>query len=376
MSVKVDNDWLIIEVIDNGIGIPQEKQDRIFDRFYQIDDKDTRKAGGAGLGLALTKELVELMSGEIVFHSEPDKETVFKVRLPSKDVSTASNGVGEIIHNDDLYSENELKNEAFWDDGTETDSEKQKILIIEDNKDVVSYLIACYNIHFSIDIAYDGEQGFAKAVKTIPDVIVSDIMMPGMDGFTLCRKVKDDYRTSHIPVILLTAKEDIPSRIRGLEEGADAYLVKPFNKQELLVRINKLIELRKKLHKRYRKGDPIEKADDQSFFREDQFINKVTDLVEKSLHDEYYNVQVLCEEMAMSKSQLYRKFKALTNMSAAKYIRKLRLEKARHLLLTTYLNITEISNEVGMKTLSTFSQLFKEEYGYSPKEYARRVHDN
>jgi DNA-binding response OmpR family regulator len=250
------------------------------------------------------------------------------------------------------------------------------LLIIEDNRDVVNFLRDCFNGRFLIDVAWDGKQGHQIALQNIPDLIISDIMMPELDGFSLCKKLKDDYRTSHIPIILLTAKADMPSRIQGIEQGADAYIVKPFNQQELLARINNLLDLRRKLYKRYSNGDPSGTTDHPLLKREDQFYKRVREHIIKNLHDENYNVQSLCEEMSMSKSQLYRKFKALTNLSAARFIRKLRMERARHLILTTSMNVTEISFEVGIKTLSTFSELFKEEFGHSPRDYVHHYQEN
>ena len=354
--------------------IEKDKQQKIFDRFYQIDDKDTRKAGGTGIGLALTKELVALIHGSLELHSIPGKETLFSVKLPFVPSKT-DNPVIKSRGSEDLYASKTVTG-SFEDPVLESNDEMQRLLIIEDNKDVISYFVACYNKYFLIDTAMDGQQGYEKALETIPDLIISDIMMPEMDGFVLCKKLKDDYRTSHIPLILLTAKADIPSRIHGLERGADAIVIKPFIQEELLVRINNLLELRKKLYERYSNGGFYNDPDDPTLQREDQFIQGVRDNIVKNLHDEDYNVQFLCQEMGMSKSQLYRKFKALTNMSAAKYIRKLRMERARHLLLTSSMNITEIGYEVRMKTPSTFSELFKDEFGYCPRDYVHHIQEN
>lgn len=368
MKVGTVGNYLSIEIIDNGIGITKEKQDKIFERFYQVDESDTRKVGGTGIGLALTKELVTLLNGTITLTSNPGNETVFTVKLPVTSLAKKVFTTSEFMDDESVDQHETVLpypgNQDSWNSNG-----KRRLLIIEDNRDVVSYLQSCYQGSFSISIAVDGKSGYEMAIETIPDIIISDIMMPVMDGFSLCKKLKDDYRTSHIPIILLTAKADIPSRIQGLEQGADAYIVKPFNQQELMVRMNKLLELRRKLYQRYTNDDLFNLPSTPVTRREDQFMKKVTTNVQKHLNDENYDVHSLCEEMAMSKSQLYRKFKALTNMSAAKYIRKLRMQRARQLLLTTSLNITEVSYEVGMKTLSTFSEVFKDEFGQSPSEY-------
>ena len=252
----------------------------------------------------------------------------------------------------------------------------KRLLIIEDNPDVVGYLKACYQNHFSIHVAKDGKEGYELAVQEIPDIIISDVMMPEMDGFELCKKLKDDYRTSHIPIILLTAKADIPSRIEGLETGADAYIVKPFNQRELLVRMQKLLELRRKAFPQVQQRKQHGIFQDPVIQKEDLFFKKLNEIILKNLGDEFFNIQILCDEMAMSKSQLYRKFSALTNIPAAKYIRTLRMKKAKELLQTTSMNITEVGYEVGMKSVSVFSKLFKEEFGYSPTDFVHQTFKN
>ena len=359
---------ICFEVKDNGIGIPSEKQETIFDRFYQVDGETTRKEGGAGIGLAITRELVQLLGGSINVKSNPGIGTVFVVCLPYISIS------GKAVVLDDLEKEpTTFQNNSDVDNKNFTPTNgTQRLLIIEDNPDVVGYLKACYHNHFSIHVAIDGKKGFELAVEEIPDIIISDIMMPAMDGFELCKKLKQDIRTSHIPIILLTAKADIPSRIEGLETGADAYIVKPFNQRELLVRMQKLLELRRKLFRRYSTGYGLESSSDPILQKEDLFFKKLNEIILKNLGDEFFNIQVLCNEMAMSKSQLYRKFSALTNIPAARYIRTLRMQKAKELLQTTALNITEVGYEVGMKSVSVFSKTFKEEYGYSPTEFVHR----
>ncbi|WP_163709293.1 hybrid sensor histidine kinase/response regulator transcription factor [Mangrovibacterium lignilyticum] len=371
MKVYRNDENICIEIMDNGIGIPPEKQETIFDRFYQVDSKTTRKEGGAGIGLAITRELVHLLNGTIELRSHPDVGTAFTVKLPyiaasEKPVTVINKGL-EPDSNGDAEAETQLPLEV---------GNHQRLLIVEDNADVVGYLKACYQNHFSIQTAKNGNEGFLFAVEEIPDIIISDVMMPGMDGFELCQKLKDDYRTSHIPIILLTAKADIPSRIEGLETGADAYIVKPFNQRELLVRMQKLLELRRKLFQRYSHETNLELSPDPILQKEDQFIQKINETIRNNLGDEFFNIQVLCSEMAMSKSQLYRKFKALTNQSAAKHIRTLRMKKAKDLLQTTSMNITEVGYEVGMKSVSAFSQVFKEEFGQSPSEFAHHMADN
>ncbi len=368
LKVSTNKDTLSLEIKDNGIGIPPEKIQKIFDRFYQVDGRDTRKKGGAGIGLALTREFVQLLGGTIGVKSNPGVGTVFTVNLPyasdkgkaavpfqfKKDVH--ENPIGRVIESPESAANGH-----------------KQLLIVEDNPDVVAYLKVCFQDEFYINVATDGKEGYKMALKEIPDIIISDVMMPEIDGFELCKKLKDDFRSSHIPIILLTAKADIPSRIEGLETGADAYVVKPFNQKELMVRMKKLLELRRTLFEKYSNGDEEEEINHPLVKKEDAFFRKLDDLVEKKLNDENYNIPELCKDMGMSKSQLYRKFKALTNNSAARYIRCARMKKAKQLLQTTSMNITEVSYEVGIKTLSTFSQLFKEEFGVTPSDYNRQI---
>lgn len=363
---KAEN--ICMEIKDNGIGIPQEKQETIFDRFYQADGETTRKEGGAGIGLAITRELVHLLDGSIEVRSNSGIGTVFTVRLPYIPVPDKLKSVSDMTED----PEDQVNNADSHDLMQFSTRDHQRLLIIEDNPDVVGYLQACYQNHFSIKTAKDGTEGYLLALNEIPDIIISDVMMPEMDGFELCDKLKNDYRTSHIPIILLTAKADIPSRIEGLETGADAYIVKPFNQRELLVRMQKLLELRRKLFSRYTIGNSLESSSDPVIQKEDLFFKKLNEIIQKNLGDELFNIQVLCIEMAMSKSQLYRKFSALTNMSAARYIRTLRMKKAKELLQTTSMNITEVGYAVGMKSVSVFSKSFKEEFGYNPTDFVHQ----
>jgi len=369
MHLRAENGFLSVAVSDNGIGIPEDKLDKIFNRFYQADDKDTRKAGGAGIGLALTRELVTLLNGSIGVKTSPGKETIFTVKLPFKSAFDRESTV-----NEKQITVPEEKNITGVETGYMSRNKKERLLIVEDNPDVLGYLQACYHDYFSILTAKDGKEGYDKAIKEIPDVIISDVMMPEMDGFELCKRLKDDFRTSHIPIVLLTAKADIASRIEGLEQGADAYVVKPFNQQELLVRLQKLLELRKKLYQRFSNGEGFDYSTDPALKHEDRFMKKLNTTISEHLNNDQFNIGELCGEMAMSKSQLYRKFKALTNQSVARYIRSLRMQKARQLLVSSSMNITEIGYEVGMKSLSTFSQVFKEEFGESPREFI--LHNN
>jgi DNA-binding response OmpR family regulator len=255
--------------------------------------------------------------------------------------------------------------------GDPTD-DKLVLLIVEDNDDVVQYLRSILAEQYQIEVAGNGLEGFEKAIEIIPDLVISDVMMPVMDGFAFCEKLKSDIRTSHIPIVMLTARADAESKIEGLAVGADAYLAKPFDQKELFVRIQKLIELRKSLQTRYKSFTPVpvpvEVSSDLTFDKEDTFIQEVRMTMEAHLSEEDFGISELCRSLAMSRSQLYRKFKALTNTTVNHFIFKIRLKKARELLFTTHLNITQVAIETGFKSVSHFSRLYSNEFGMSPSK--------
>jgi YesN/AraC family two-component response regulator len=245
-----------------------------------------------------------------------------------------------------------------------------KLLLVEDNPDVIRYLKSLLDEDYNVETATTGLDGYNKAMETVPDLIISDVMMPEMDGFTLCRKLKADLRTSHIPVILLTARSDFESRIEGLRTGADAYLSKPFNKRELFVRINVLIGSRKALQARYAQihDQNIAPGSNGKYHREDAFMDKVRNILETHLSDEEFGIAQLCEALGMSRSQLYRKFSALTDSTVNRFIIALRLEKAKELLSSTALNISEVAYDTGFKNPAYFSRAFSERFGYPPSK--------
>ena len=236
--------------------------------------------------------------------------------------------------------------------------------MVEDNVDVVQYIIACLEGHYNLHIARNGQEGIDLALEKIPDLILSDVMMPLKSGYELCAELKGDHRTSHIPIVLLTAKADDDSKIEGLERGADAYLAKPFNRTELFVRLNKLMELRQKLRERYQTG---EDATDGPENQEDEFITRIKEEIHTNLDDEYFGINELCRSIGMSRAQLHRKIKALTGRSTSIYIRSIRLNHAKKLLLSTDLNIAQIAFEVGFRDPKYFSKTFAEEFGQNPR---------
>ncbi|MEL6721092.1 MAG: response regulator, partial [Bacteroidota bacterium] len=249
-----------------------------------------------------------------------------------------------------------------------------ELLLIEDNPDVVRYLSSCLADQYRLHIAYDGKEGIEIAHKIVPDLIISDVMMPKKDGFEVCKILKQDQRTSHIPIIMLTAKADIESKLEGIEQGADAYLAKPFQKEELLLRIRKLLELRQQLQKHYLQLVGVSEGvriikDIPKMKLEDEFVQKVREVVNQNLDNFDFSVEQLCREIGMSNSQLHRKLSALTGYSATKFIRYIRLNRAKVLLQNPDLTITAVAFDTGFNDPSYFGRVFKKEFGVTPMEW-------
>ncbi len=242
------------------------------------------------------------------------------------------------------------------------------VLIVEDNPDITQYLRICLEGNYRIETASDGQVGIDSALDLIPDIIVSDVMMPEKDGFELCETLKEDVRTSHIPIILLTAKADVESRIVGLKQGADDYLAKPFHEEELLARMDNLLNIRKKLQARYQNlyEQPLLKAQTSAPSKEDAFVLKLQAVFEEKMDDSQFDVNALSRELHLSRSQLGRKVKALTGRSLSVYLRSLRLQKARQLLLSSDLPMKAVAYDVGFSNPSYFSASYAEEFGESP----------
>lgn len=328
---------LEINVRDTGKGIPKEKLPFIFDRFYQADNSSVRQGEGTGLGLALVKELLDLMGGSIRAESEMGKGTNFSLRLPirneAKLEAIESRSPLTLRSRESIIS----KLENSLPIGKK--GEAPVVLLVEDNTDVVYYLRNCLEDQYQLLEANNGQTGIDKAFENIPDLVISDVMMPEMDGFELCRALKTDERTSHIPIILLTAKVTQSDKMEGLAHGADVYLSKPFQKEELLLRLENLLELRRKIQEKYRDGQS--NTNQQT----DPFLQKVFDIIETRLDDPDFSVLRLSRALGMSRVQVHRKLKALTGLSTTQYIRNIRMQKAYDLLKTSELTLRPVFQE-------------------------------
>ncbi len=359
-----------LRVSDSGTGISEDFLPYIFDRFSRENINNTNTNPGSGLGLALTKELVSLLDGTITAESVVGEGTEITVTLPVTYDAPLQEGPGlhelkSIISS--FFIHHEKKEHRYQGHMTQS-AEKPVLLIVEDNDDVVSYLASLFAGEYDVLIASNGKEGAGKAIEYVPDIILSDIMMPVMDGIEMLDIVKNDLRTSHIPVVMLTARADIASRLDGLARGADAYIAKPFERNELNIQLRSLIEQRKKLQGRYATvGYPV-LTDERDFHNEDAFMKRTMALMISNLGNEDYDIQTLCHEMTMSRTQLYRKFRSLTDKSPNDYFRSLRLQKARDLLTGTGITVAEAAYKSGFKNVSHFSRVFTQEFGVKPRE--------
>lgn len=365
---------LLITVVDDGIGISEEQLPSIFERFKQVDDTSTRREVGTGIGLALARELVKLLGGEIAVESVLGKGCTFQVQLPINRHAQLRQGK-DLDHLKTYILPTLQEPPVSTESSSETLTSIQDhplLLLVEDNADVVTYLKSCIpNGQYDIQVATNGRQGIEMALALVPDIIISDVMMPEADGFELLQSLKNDERTSHIPIIMLTAKVDIDSRIAGLSYGADVYLAKPFNKQELQIRLEKLLELRELLRKRYAGLNPSESRSATKLVKEDAFIIKLRGVIEDHYRDEEFGVEALCKRMRVSRTQLHRKLKALTGHPTTYIIRTFRLEKAKELLENSDVNVSQAAYACGFSSPSHFSQVFTAHFGKPPKSYRR-----
>ncbi|MCB9339347.1 MAG: response regulator [Lewinellaceae bacterium] len=353
---------LMLKVRDNGKGIAEAALPHVFDRFYQADATDARGSEGTGIGLALVKELVQLMNGEITVTSVMNKGSEFTVAIP---VTKNAPVQGAVFPADDYAPAAAQEEEEMAPIFQPPTDDLPLVLIVEDNRDVVSFIKSCLRRKYRMEVARNGKDGIEKALDIVPDIIISDVMMPEKDGYTLCRTLKEDERTSHVPIILLTAKATQEDRVHGLEVGADAYLSKPFDREELEVRLQKLIELRRQLQARYQ--DMSNQAKSPAS-REDIFIQKLRTAVEENMEDESFGITELCQAVGLSRMQVHRKLKALTGIPATQFIHSIRLQKAHQLLLDTDLNVSEVAYQVGFSDHSYFTKLFVKEFGVRPSE--------
>ncbi len=373
-------EYIKIDVSDTGIGIKDSDQQRIFDRFYQANSEDTRHAGGTGIGLHLSKSLVNLHKGDLSVTSRNDQQgSIFTIllplgnkHLPKEDLLTQSNALptpGKIIP----YESQSKKNDK---------EEKQKpkshfkIMVVDDEVDIRNYLVAELSPYYKIVACEDGQKAHSIVIDEKPDLIISDIMMPKMDGITLCKRIKSNILTSHIPVILLTALSKEEDKNEGIETGADMYLIKPFNTEFLKKIINNMLENRNRIYQKLKPKAELEIDNIEQESHNEVLLQKVMTVIKNKIGDSDLNVEILADEIGISRVHMHRKLKELTNQSARDLIKNIRMKQAAYLLTTQKTNISEVAYAVGFTNLSHFSKSFKVYYGVSPKEYIIKQHKN
>jgi len=361
---------LIVKVTDGGKGIPSSAVDHIFERFYQVDNSEN--IGSTGIGLALVKYLVELHQGIIEVESELGKGTEFRLRLKKGK---------DHLKPDQLYA-NEAESNAFVRQESPLHRflplrSKRKtasdtcILVVEDNPDVNQYLVTLLEPYYRVESALNGKEGFNRTIELIPDLIISDVMMPEMDGFELCKKVRENSLTSTVPVILLTAKSADQYKLMGVQIGADDYISKPFDPDYLMEKVQKLLLSHAKLKKQYSKSIRLDPSDVEIDATEEVFLKKCISIIEKNLQNEGFTAETLATHLNVSNSSLYRKLKSLTNLSSAEFIRSIRIKRAAQLLQDKNKTISEVAYEAGFNDLKNFRQIFQKQYRCSPTEFRK-----
>jgi len=372
LSGTPDGEWVSLVVKDTGDGIPGEHLGRIFDRFYQAEVPGGRDKDGFGIGLSFVKELTEIHHGNISVKSSLAEGTEFTLLLPlqypgEKNDQTLLPLQEQIAlpgsvnsTKSEQYSPPPLMNQG---------SSKVTILVVEDNLDTMQFITGNLSLHYTVLQAADGVSGLAIATETIPDLVITDVMMPRMDGIEMTRRIRIDMHTSHIPVIMLTAKSSLDSKIAGLEARADDYIPKPFSMKELQARVANLISIRAELRRKYRDELNISPAEVTTNPIDEAFLTKAINFVEENMAREDFSIEHLYKELAMSRSLLHKKLKALTNHSSSEFINDIRLRNAARLLKQKSGSISEIAYRVGYNSISYFNVSFKKKFGVTPTEY-------
>jgi signal transduction histidine kinase/ligand-binding sensor domain-containing protein/DNA-binding response OmpR family regulator len=359
--------FIEISVADNGVGISREKLDLIFDRYFHDDEQGDSAQQGIGIGLNMTRELVELHQGEIDVRSEAGKGTTFIITLPMDIIDLDNPGQDAAVVHPAKSETSENSPVSPETNGTAL------LLIVDDEQDVQQYVQDVFTDHYKVITANDGQAGVEKALEFIPDLIISDIKMPRLDGYAMCSALKNNEQTSHIPIILLTVQASDQSRLKGIKSGADAYLPKPFNSDELRARVENMLDQQRKVRETYRKQLLMEPKAESVLSLDEKFLLRVKQEIDKNVSDWKLDAEKLSEQVGISRIQLYRKLKGLTGQTVHEFIRSVRLRRAVQLLDQRKMKISEIAYHVGFNDLNYFSRCFRKEYGQSPSEYLSKT---
>ncbi|NLR77144.1 hybrid sensor histidine kinase/response regulator transcription factor [Chitinophaga eiseniae] len=356
---------LAISIKDSGIGIPAGQHEKIFERFFQTEVPDSMVNQGTGIGLAITKEFVKLHNGIITVESEPDQGTCFTVLLPARKMYVSPLAVTPPVPVDEVEY-------VIMEEGKKQ-TRKKTIMIIEDNEDLRFYLKDNLKERYHVEEATNGSEGWEKVKRLNPDLVVSDIMMPLMDGVELTGKIKSEMLTAHIPVILLTAMGSEEKQLEGLKAGANDYITKPFTFEILASRINNLLAQQQLLKKRFMKQIEVNPEEVTITPVDEKFLKQAMDIIENQIDNPNFSVDEFSREMFMSRVTLYRKINSLTGRSPLEFIRSMRMKRAAQLLNKSGMSIAEVAYQVGFNNPKVFSKLFKEEFGITPSEYAANL---
>ncbi|MTI19835.1 response regulator, partial [Fulvivirga sp. RKSG066] len=357
LDLVILNEEQVVEILvkDTGRGISSEKIPRLFDRFYHGQNEGfTTDQSSTGIGLALTKELVTLHEGTIAIDSRVGVGTTVTIKLPLRSVAISSEDV-------------EVPTQTLIiDEGV---SEKANVLIIEDNDELRSFIVSCLGDTYHCTEACNGVEGVEKAVKLVPDLIISDVMMPLKDGYQVCDELKSHASTDHIPIVILTGKSSQRSRLEGLQVAADVYLSKPFDPDELRLVLANLVSTREKMRLRYTQILKLETTEISVDSQEERFMKRAIESVESNIADEDFGVEELSQELNLDRTQLFRKLKTLVNMSPSNFIRELRLKRAKQMLEAQAATVSEVAFAVGFRSTSYFIKCYKDKYNHSPGSY-------
>jgi DNA-binding response OmpR family regulator/anti-sigma regulatory factor (Ser/Thr protein kinase) len=383
LMLREDPDNIIISIIDQGIGISKDKLKYLFDRFESIANTGTGFQASTGIGLSLTKELIEMHKAEIQVESDPGMGTVFNLTF-KKGVEHYRNS-GEIILTDSEDTEFKADSSESYPESeentlnpvsTENERDLKKILIVEDNTELRNFLKTILSENYEVIEADNGNKAFELTLSSTPDLIISDIMMPDMDGLQLAAKIKGDMNISHTPLILLTAKIDTESKLKALEYGVDDYITKPFSSAYLEARIENLLKLRMQLQQYFRSSltsGVISIAKPELIGQDEVFISKTMMYIEENYENSEMNVEDIALNLGMSRSSFFKKLKSLTGIAPVDFVREFRIQRALQMMDAGETNISQISFSVGINDARYFSKCFKQKFGINPSEYKSRI---
>lgn len=362
--------YMMLRIADSGVGIPKEERDKIFMPFYQVPEASVSNVPGTGIGLSLVYSIVKLCRGNIFLEDMDHSGACFVVILPISRDAFKDDEIGTSV-SEDIIIEN-IEEEPPQETAPDKDaSQRYRILLVEDDKDVRQYLHNSLESEYDVIEASDGIKGFDKVLSHFPDLVLSDIMMPKRNGLELCAMIKNDMRTGHIPVVLMTARSMVMHIKEGFSAGADDYIIKPFNMDVLRMRIRSLLESRARLKRLYGKRFSPEEIGIEVVSADERFSQKLFEVIEKNISDQNLDVQMLCREIGISRANLYRKLKSITELSPTELIRNKRLEVAAKMLKESDMSVSEISMVLGFNSHSYFSNSFKSFYGYTPTQFVQ-----